>query len=112
MLLSAAIPPVWLILPFVSLLLLIAIGPVMMPHFWHKNYVRISIGSGLLVAAYYVFFMHEPWLPLETLAEYVSFISLLTVLFIASGGVYLFVDVESKATTNIIFLFWRLYSPM
>ena len=105
MLLSAAIPPVWLILPFVSLLLLIAIGPVMMPHFWHKNYVLISIGSGLLVAAYYVFFMHEPWLPLETLAEYVSFISLLTVLFIASGGVYLFVDVESKATTNIIFLF-------
>lgn len=76
-----------------------------MPHFWHKNYVRIAVLIGCVVAAYYVFIMHEVWLPLETLAEYVSFISLLTVLFVASGGVFLFVDVESKPITNILFLF-------
>jgi Na+/H+ antiporter NhaD/arsenite permease-like protein len=44
-------------------------------------------------------------LPLETLAEYLSFISLLTILYISSGGIFLFMDVESKAWVNILFLF-------
>jgi Na+/H+ antiporter NhaD/arsenite permease-like protein len=105
MFLTVTQPPFWLILPFISLLLMIAIGPVLMSHFWHRNYARISVIIGISVAAYYVFVLHEVWLPLETLAEYISFISLLTVLFVASGGVYLFVDVESKPITNILFLF-------
>jgi Na+/H+ antiporter NhaD/arsenite permease-like protein len=98
-------PPLWLVFPFVSLLLMIATGPVLFPNIWHHHYKKISIGLGLLVGAYYVFQLNDHVLPIETLAEYLSFISLLTILYIASGGIYLFVDIESKAWVNILFLF-------
>ncbi|OYU96307.1 MAG: citrate transporter [Bacteroidetes bacterium B1(2017)] len=98
-------PPIWLVLPFVSLLLMIATGPVLFPTIWHHYYKHISIGLGLLVGTYYVFALKDTVLPLETLAEYASFISLLTILYISSGGIYFFVDVESKVWVNIAFLF-------
>jgi Na+/H+ antiporter NhaD/arsenite permease-like protein len=98
-------PPIWVVLPFVSLLLMIATGPVLFPKIWHHYYKHISIGLGLLVGLYYVVVLNNVVLPVETLAEYLSFISLLTILYIASGGIFLFIDVESKAWVNIGFLF-------
>ncbi len=98
-------PPLWIVSPFVALLLLIATGPVLFPEFWHHYYKHVSISLGSFVALYYVFVLGNSALPLETLAEYASFISLLTILYIASGGIFLFVDVESKAWVNILFLF-------
>lgn len=98
-------PPVWIVLPFVLLLLLIATGPVLFPKFWHHYYKAISVSLGVLVAAYYFISLHNAVLPIEAMAEYISFISLLTVLYIASGGIYLFFDMESKSSVNIIFLF-------
>ncbi|MCG9880473.1 MAG: sodium:proton antiporter, partial [Bacteroidia bacterium] len=98
-------PPAWIVIPFVSLLLLIATGPVLFPKFWHHYYKTISIFLGVIVGAFYVFQLHNLVLPIEAIAEYISFISLLTILYIASGGIYLFFDMESKASVNIIFLF-------
>jgi len=97
-------PPTWVVLPFVSLLLMIATGPVLFPQIWHHYYKHISIGLGLLVAIYYIVVLNNVVLPVETLAEYISFISLLTILYISSGGIYLFVDVESRTWVNIAFL--------
>ncbi len=98
-------PPLWLVSPFVFLLMSIAVMPVLFSHFWHKYYKLISIGLGLFVMTYYVVVLDNMVLPIESLAEYASFISLLTILYVASGGIYIFVDVESKAITNVIFLF-------
>jgi Na+/H+ antiporter NhaD/arsenite permease-like protein len=98
-------PPAWVVVPFVSLLLMIATGPVLFPKIWHHYYKHISIVLGLLVGTYYVVVLNNLVLPLETLAEYLSFISLLTILYISSGGIFLFMDVESKAWVNILFLF-------
>lgn len=102
---QAALPPVWLVIPFISLLLLIASGPVLFAHFWHHQYKKISVALGLLVGAYYALALDNLVLPLETLAEYFSFISLLTLLYVASGGIFLFMDIESKVLSNVIFLF-------
>ncbi len=102
---TATLPPNWLIIPFVSLLLMIATGPVFFPSFWHHHYKKLSLLIGAVVGVYYVFLLHNSFLPIETLAEYVSFISLLTLLYVASGGIYIFVDIESKALSNILFLF-------
>ena len=99
------VPPVWLVTPFVALLLMIATGPVLFPQIWHHHYKKISLGLGAFVFVWYAFMERDVVMPLETLAEYLSFISLLTILYVASGGIYLFVDVESKALTNVIFLF-------
>jgi Na+/H+ antiporter NhaD/arsenite permease-like protein len=101
----AQLPPNWLVVPFVSLLLMIATGPIFFASFWHHHYKKISVIIGALVASYYVFMLHNTFLPIETIAEYVSFISLLTLLYVASGGIYIFADIESKAITNIVFLF-------
>lgn len=98
------IPPLFLVFPFVLLLLLIAIGPLFLEKFWHHHYAKVSVGLGAVVLLYYGIAMDNFLHPLESLAEYVSFISLLTILFVASGGIYVFVDIESKPINNIIFL--------
>jgi Na+/H+ antiporter NhaD/arsenite permease-like protein len=99
------LPPLLLVFPFVILLLLIAIGPIFLSKFWHHHFQKVSVGLGAVVFLYYGFVMDSFLHSLETIAEYISFISLLTVLFVASGGIYAFIDVESKPFTNILFLF-------
>ena len=98
------IPPLFLVFPFVLLLLLIAIGPIFLEKFWHHHYSKVSVGLGAIVFLYYGLVMDNFSHPLETIGEYVSFISLLTILFVASGGIYVFVDIESKPINNILFL--------
>lgn len=98
------VPPLWLVFPFALLLLLIATGPLFFAHFWHHHYQKVALALGVIVAVYYIIVRHDGLLVAETLAEYISFISLLAALFIASGGVYIFADIESRPIANIIFL--------
>lgn len=97
-------PPVWLVIPFVALLLMIATGPLFYAHFWHKNYPIIAIVLGLLVAGYYVFVMHDTTMPTHSLFEYISFISLLTALFVSSGGILLGWDKQGTPMSNVMLL--------
>jgi Na+/H+ antiporter NhaD/arsenite permease-like protein len=97
-------PATWLILPFVCLLLLIAIGPLFFAHFWHKYYKAISVIFGALVGGYYLIIKQQPIIVAETFAEYTSFICLLFSLYVAAGGIFVFADFESKAKVNIVFL--------
>jgi Na+/H+ antiporter NhaD/arsenite permease-like protein len=101
---SHELPPLWLVIPFIGLLAMIATGPLFYAHFWHHNYKYIAPGLGLLVAGYYVFALHDTHAPVHALAEYISFVSLLTPLFIASGGIMIRADVEGKPMTNLILL--------
>lgn len=98
------LPPLWLVIPFVGLLLMIATGPLFYAHFWHHNYGKIAIGLGVAVAGYYVFVMHDTYRPMHSLFEYISFISLLTALFVASGGILLGWDQKGSPMTNVILL--------
>jgi Na+/H+ antiporter NhaD/arsenite permease-like protein len=97
-------PPVWLVGPFGMLLLLIAIGPLLFEKFWHHYYKHIAVVIGVFVASYYMFKAEDPILVAETFAEYISFICLLGSLFVAAGGIYVFIDRESTARNNILFL--------
>ncbi len=97
-------PPAWLVAPFASLLLLIAIGPLFFEKFWHHYYKHIAVAIGVLVGGYYLVVYNEAILVAETFAEYISFISLLGSLFMAAGGIYIFLDRESTAVNNLVFL--------
>jgi Na+/H+ antiporter NhaD/arsenite permease-like protein len=97
-------PAMWLVIPFASLLLLIAIGPLFFAHFWHKYYKVIAVIIGALVGGYYLIVKQQPIIVAETFAEYASFICLLFALYVAAGGIYVFADFESKAKVNIVFL--------
>lgn len=101
---SHELPPIWLVVPFIGLLAMIATGPLFYAHFWHHNYKYIAPGLGVLVAGYYVFALHDTHAPVHALAEYISFVSLLTPLFIASGGIMIRADVEGKPMTNLVLL--------
>ena len=102
----AALPPLWLVLPFAVLLIMIATGPLFYPHFWEHHYPKMAIGLGSIVVAYYIWMMdHGVHSLLHTLEEYISFIALLTALFVASGGILIKIDKQGRPFLNAAILF-------
>ncbi|WPR75071.1 sodium:proton antiporter [Algoriphagus sp. NG3] len=96
--------PIWLVIPFVALLLMIATGPLFYEHFWHKNYPKIAIGFALLVVFYYLFILGNVHAPVHALAEYIQFIALLASLYIASGGILIEIDKKATPLANVTLL--------
>ena len=103
-------PPVWLVIPFAVLLLMIATGPLFYPHFWHHHYPKVAIALGALVAAFYFAFLRGdgqvvPTPILHAAEEYFSFIALLGALFVASGTILIKTDFPGTPKNNSILLF-------
>jgi Na+/H+ antiporter NhaD/arsenite permease-like protein len=98
------VAPVWLVIPFVMLLLMIATGPLFYEHFWHKNYPKIAIGLAILVVFYYLFILGNVHGPVHAMAEYIQFIALLASLYIASGGILIEVDRKATPLANVTLL--------
>jgi Na+/H+ antiporter NhaD/arsenite permease-like protein len=105
-------PPVWLVLPFVFLLLMIATGPLFYHRFWEHHYPKVAVGLGAIVAGYYAFMMeHGPQTLLHTLEEYISFIALVASLFIVSGGILIHIERRGKPLVNgLLLLFGAVLS--
>lgn len=98
-------PPVWLVLPFVAILLMIATGPLFYPHHWHHHYPKYAVALGAVVTLYYLFAMHSPTPMVHALAEYLSFIALVASLFIAASGIFLSVNARGTPFVNSVLLF-------
>jgi Na+/H+ antiporter NhaD/arsenite permease-like protein len=83
----------WTVLPFVALLLSIAILPLAAPHWWEHNRNKAIVSGSLaaLIAGYAVvgYGHHGVHELLDKLKEYASFIILLAALYIISGGIYI-----------------------
>lgn len=97
-------PPGWSVIPFVLLLLMIATGPLFYEHFWHHNYPKIAVALAILVVLYYLFILQNTHGPVHAGFEYFQFISLLTGLFIASGGIMINVDKKGTPAVNAVIL--------
>jgi len=101
----AQLPPLWLVVPFVTLLLMIATGPLFFHRFWERNYAKVSVGLGMFVAGYYGLLMEKGVHVLEhTLEEYISFIALITALFVVSGGILIRVERRGTPFLNALLL--------
>ena len=95
-------------LPFLGLLLSIALGPLLFHHFWEHNYGKIAavwVALILLPLA----FVFGPMVALEQglhaiLLEYMSFIIVLFALFTVAGGILVSGNVHGSARTNTIIL--------
>src|SRR5215467_8755868 len=87
--------PVWSVMPFVLLLLAIAVIPLRWGHFWQRNRNKalVSLVLGLPVAAWVA--VHDPSVLLHTAVEYVGFIALLAALYIIAGGIVLRGDLRA-----------------
>ncbi len=98
------IPLIW-VLPFVILLLVIAVLPLFAPHWWehntHKAY--ISFPLGIITLVYFVN-IGGTINVVHTLIEFSQFIILLGSLFIISGGIVLKGDIKATPQINTLFL--------
>ena len=97
-------PPAYSVLPFAALLLLIAVGPLLFHHFWEKHYPKISVALGLVVVIFYLTVLHDWHSLLHSFREYLSFIALLSSLFVASGGILIHVDRKDTPMLNSLLL--------
>ena len=97
-------PPYWLVIPFVALLLMIATGPLFFSVFWHKHYPKIAILLAIFVMFYYGFVLNNPVKPIEAIAEYLQFISLITALYMATAGILVEVHARATPLSNIMLL--------
>jgi Na+/H+ antiporter NhaD/arsenite permease-like protein len=127
-------PPYWMVLPFVALLLAIAVLPLVpgVRHWWESNLHRfcVSVILSLIVLAYFGFLHRAPveghWpahhvvsqnegAPFQTrivnavfanaiLQEYVPFIVLLFSLYTISGGIRITGDLQAHPMTNAVFM--------
>ena len=97
-------PPFWLLAPFALIILGIALGPLLLEKFWHRNYPKISVGLSLIVILHYLFVSRSPKPIIVSAEEYVSFISLIGSLFIVAGGIRIGIAGESTPLRNVLFL--------
>jgi len=97
-------PNPWMILPFIVMLLSIALMPFINLHWWEKHYPKVAFGLALLSVGYYVLVLRH-FEPLADVAhEYISFIALIGSLFIVAGGVHIRVSGEATPLRNTLYL--------
>ena len=101
--------PIYWVIPFVGILLSIAIMPLVAEDFWHHNFGKISlfwatllivpllVSQGFSITVYEI--LHVG------LLEYIPFIILLLALFTISGGVRLKGTLVGTPTLNTIIIF-------
>jgi len=98
--------PLFSLLPFILILLAIAILPLYWNHRWEKNKNKLIIAS--ILSFPIILFLIVNGLGhrlLETLLfDYIPFIVLLGSLFIITGGIHIGGDIEAKPLINLTFL--------
>lgn len=94
----------YIVLPFVILLLMIATGPLFYHHFWERHYPKVAVVLGMITVLFYLIVLHDTESLVHTLAEYLSFIALLSSLFVASGGILIKVDRKATPALNVLIL--------
>lgn len=84
--------PLWSTIPFVGILLSIALFPLFAPHFWHHHFPKISAMWALILAIPFLI-IHKGDAVHEILhiylLDYIPFIILLWALYTVSGGILL-----------------------
>jgi Na+/H+ antiporter NhaD/arsenite permease-like protein len=99
--------PLWTMIPFVGILLSIAIFPLAAPHFWHHNFPKISAFWALIFAIPFVFVFHGDAI-YEILhiyiIDYIPFIILLWGLYTVAGGIVLSGTINGTPIVNTILL--------
>lgn len=102
-----SILPLWTMIPFVGILLSIALFPLVAPHFWHLHFPKISAGWALLFAVPFLIAYGGAAL-YEVLhiylVDYIPFIILLWGLYTVSGGILVRGKLKGSPVVNTVFL--------
>jgi len=96
------------VIPFVGMLLSIAVMPLVAPHFWHGNYGKVAAGWIVVFAIPFLATFKGPALYEIlhiVLLDFVPFIILLGALFTAAGGICLKGSLRGSPGVNTLILF-------
>jgi Na+/H+ antiporter NhaD/arsenite permease-like protein len=97
-------PPTYAVVPFVAMLLAIALGPLLAPRAWEPNRNKFLVAAALGAPILALYIAREPLALLHTAQEYVSFIIMLAGLYVISGGILVRGDLVATPLTNAAFL--------
>ena len=99
--------PIWSIIPFVGILLSIAVLPLIAPHFWHAHFGKLSAFWALAFAIPFLLVYHNVAV-YEILhiyiIDYIPFIILLWGLYTVAGGIVVRGSFKGTPIVNTILL--------
>ncbi|HXV13138.1 MAG TPA: sodium:proton antiporter [Candidatus Krumholzibacteria bacterium] len=98
---------VWWVIPFVGILLSIALFPLFAPRFWHHHFPKVSAFWALALAVPFVWFfqnaaLHE--IAHIFLVDYIPFIILLWALYTVSSGILLTGTLDGSPRQNTLII--------
>ena len=98
--------PVFSLIPFVIMLLCIAVGPLVAEHWWenNRNKLIVSLILGIPTAIWLCLNGLSDDLIHQMVFDYVPFIILLTALFTVTGGIRISGNLAAKPIVNTAFL--------
>lgn len=106
--------PLWLLGPFVLLLLSIAVVPLLKPRWWHRHFPDVAFFLGTLVSVYFLMAYSRPGYEhglsygqaklMHAGIEYVSFIALIGGLYVVSGGILIAMHGRATPIVNTFLL--------
>jgi Na+/H+ antiporter NhaD/arsenite permease-like protein len=91
--------------PFFGLLITIAVFPLINPHLWEKNITKAIVSAIFGVPVLIYLIAKSPGKVLHVGEEFISFISLVTSLFIVSGGIFIYIRKKPTPLLNTAILF-------
>ena len=99
--------PLWSVLPFVGILLSLALIPLFAPHFWEHHFPKVSAFWALVFAMPFLYFFREVAVHEIThiiIIDYIPFILLLWSLFTVSGGIHVKGTLKGSPGVNTLIL--------
>jgi len=102
-----AVLPLWSVVPFVGILLSIAIFPLVASEFWHHHFPKVSAAWALVFAIPFILAYHGQAV-YEILhiyiIDYIPFIILLWALFTVAGGILIRGSFNGTPAMNLVLL--------
>lgn len=92
------------ILPFILLLLTIALCPVISMKFWGNNYKKIILLFSSITIFSNIFIIHDISAVILSFIEYLEFIIFIVVLYVISGGINLKINKTGTPMVNTLIL--------
>jgi len=95
-------------IPFIGILLSIALGPTLVPKLWHTHYFKIALGW-ITLCTLSLFWRFDSLIVIEAfhhtiLHDYLPFVILIGALFVITGGIHLTIAGQGTPRTNVLVL--------
>ncbi|MBQ5619077.1 MAG: sodium:proton antiporter [Alistipes sp.] len=97
----------WALIPFVLMLLSIAVLPIVKEHWWENNTHKLYVSLLLALPAAIYLLANNMGANLEhqILFDYIPFIVLLGALFVVTGGIHIRGDIQARPINNTLIMF-------